>query len=152
MLSHQIIRYTPPPPVAHQPFVGHFRPTQADLDAFLLNNPIQPGDWLIFKAAAAQSTWISERCSIVMEINRDAATVKTSFKDIQPFLLLGLLGTNPYSRTAVSNGQGMNPPWVRWSDLNGLVIVPEERRTEMNDDFVQNYIKNFSDHPRQHLR
>ena len=89
----------------------------------------------------------SAQCSIVLEIKESNTTV---LGDKKPYLLMALTGTSHEARKPDYNFN--TDPWVRWTDGQNLAKVPDERKQELNDDFVSNYIETHLPQARRYLK
>jgi hypothetical protein len=151
MISHKIIKYVPPPVQQGRVFnLNNHQPvSEADLLAHLVRFPFKIGDWVIYKAAVEYGI-TAPKCSVVVGIERDVKKVKGYAGTPKPFLLMQLTGTADQCR-----GPGYTfskDPWCRYDDGGGLIVIDEETRTRLNDDYVQNYIKEYADKAETFIR
>jgi len=152
MISHKIIKYAPPPVQQGRvlAFNNHTQPiSHADMTAHLLKYPFKVGDWLIYKAALEYGI-NSSKCSVLVRIETDITKVKGYAGTPKPFLLMQLTGTSEQCRA--ENYGFTKDPWYRYDDGGDMVLIDEETRAKLNDDYVQNYIKDYIGKAEQFLK
>lgn len=142
MITHKIIKYVPPPV---QQRVFPFTPNRmvvspVDLAAHLARFPFQPGDWLVYRTVLEHTKELSAaKCSVLVSIDQNVSKVTGWHNTPKPFLLMQLTGTSELHRDP--DYKYSRDPWCRYDDGMGMVMVGPEEREKMNDDYVQNYIK-----------
>lgn len=136
MLSHEIIKT--PVPKAHY--------NRAKME---LIEGLKPGDWTYYHYAGAPNIVNSAQCSVVVEVHEDNPNI-TAIGERRPYLLMSLTATSSSARSPDYKFQ--TDPWVRWSDATNIAKVPEERKQELNDDFVSNYIETHLPQARRYLK
>lgn len=155
MLSHRIIKFTPPPIQQRTGgvwpggvFPRQLPTTQAELDAHLLRVPLKKGDWVYYSQRNIPLT--SCAVSIVADVCTDVANLRPHNGNPKTYLLMQLTGTSEYARKP-DYAFGRDP-WSRWDDGVGMAVCTEEEYKALNDDFVQNYIKEYLPRAGQFVR
>lgn len=148
MLTKRIIKYVEPP--RHWPRSTPFWPptipkkwTEEEVNNHITTTGFKVGDWVVFNSA-----WNNTNnkpnvasCSVVADIQYDVSKIPNGGQHPKTFLLMQLSGCSEFCRKpdyAFSRN-----PWSRWDDGLGMILVPEDKRKEFEDDYVQNYIKEY---------
>lgn len=155
MLSHRIIKHIPPVAVVQRSttaWSGGSYPkkntTQVELDSHLARFPLKLGDWVFYSNRLLPLE--SGAVSVVAEICTTAVDLVPHTYKPKPYLLMQLTGTSEFARKP---GYAFSrDPWSRWDDGVGMVGVSEEQMKAVNDDLVQNYIKEYLPRARQYCR
>jgi hypothetical protein len=133
MITHEIIKVKAPPSISYQGF-------QKQEKAIFVPE-LKVGDWVYYSYNGSPITIYSQNCSVVIAIETDPEKYKKNSNGIEtPYLLMGLTGTSNYNRTNKTNVFHTDP-WTRWTDGLNILVVKEDVKKELLDDFVQDYIQ-----------
>jgi len=142
MLTHRINKVKPLPVQHYGHYAGAKKPPLTQDELVNLHNRLQlsVGDFCTFIRPTENSTLLSDRCVFVAEVCRAIDDLQyDNWGNAKPFLLMGLNGTSQAARSPTWNYN--SDPWVRWDQGDSLFVLSDNHRQEVNDDFVQNYIK-----------
>lgn len=151
MLTHKIIKYTPPPPTVYQPpsnTTAFVPPTQERLDAYLREHNVKVGDWFTYSLQRPKLS--AEMCNVVVEIVTKVEDLAQTHGTFKPYLFMGLTGCSDFCRAP--DYKYSLDPWCRWQDLGCMVKVPEAEVERMLDDYVQDYIQKYSPRAKSFVR
>jgi hypothetical protein len=146
MLTHRIIKVKPvatPIPQYGGYLTQQKKPpiNQEELNRKLALIDLNVGDFCSFIKPDADRSPQSDRCTVVIDICVEVKDLEyNQWGDPLPVLLMGLNGTSTLARRP--EWKYNTEPWVRWDNGSSLYVLSDSQRQEVNDDFVQNYIKN----------
>lgn len=148
MLTHRIIKVIQPTGILSRWVPpGTARPTltQEGLDRHITKTALKVGDFVAFLKVEEDAIVQSERCMVIVRIEDDIAKVYfDAWGKPRPYQIMGLNGTSEMQRKPDCNFKGT--PYVRYDSGESLYLLPDNQRQKVNDDFVQNYIKEHLPH------
>jgi hypothetical protein len=152
MLTQRITKYKEKPTYNHYSGIT-VKPaiSQPELIHYLDIHDLSVGDWCGYVKNKPGDIIYPERCFLVVEVCVLLSELQVdAWNNPKPYLLMGLNGTGQNCRNP--EWKFNTDPWVRWDDGNNLHRLTEEQKLQVNDDFVQNYIKKHLSDARKYLR